>query len=95
MTKTNEELADKIVYLKQNNFIPNIDNETSDVQLSIRSFYNGEKTYRRDTNKLKDSDFWFRLTFCNYQVSDELVKEVNKVYKLYRIKNIGLKEFDN
>ena len=92
MTKADSELASKIVYLKENNFIPNLDNETMDVQSIIRSFYNCEKTYRRDTNKLKDSDFWFRLTFCNYQVSDKFVHEVNKAYKLYRIKNIGKDE---
>lgn len=95
MVTTNEALATKIVYLKENNFIPNLDNETMDVQSIIRSFYNCEKTYRRDTNKLKDSDFWFRLTFCNYMVTDKFVREINRVYKLYRIKNIGLKEFDN
>ena len=95
MVVTNEEIASKIVYLKENNFIPNLDNETRDVQSIIRSFYNCEKTYRRYTNKLKDNDFWFRLTFCNYQVSDKFVHEVNKSYKLYRIKNIGVKEFDN
>ena len=89
MVVTNEELASKIVYLKENNFIPNLDNETSDVKLSIRSFYNGEKTYSRDTNKLKPSDFWFRLTFCNYQVSDKFVREVNREYKRYQILNIG------
>ena len=88
MVVTNQELADKIVYLKENNFIPNLDNETSDVQLSIHSFYNCEKTYSRDTNKLKASDFWFRLTFCNYQVSDKFVKDVNREYKRFQILNI-------
>lgn len=95
MTRTDEALATKIVYLKENNFIPNLDNETSDVQSIIHSFYKCEKTYRRDTNKLKDSDFWFRLTFCNYMVTDKFVRDVNKSYKYYRIKNIGVKEFDN
>ena len=95
MVVTNEEIASKIVYLKENNFIPNLDNETSDVQSIIRSFYNGEKTYRRDTNKLKDSDFWFRLTFCNYQVSDKFVRDVNRAYTYHIIKNIGVKEFDS
>ena len=93
MVVTNEELASKIIYLKENNFIPNLDNETSDVQLSIRSFYNGEKTYRRDTNKFKASDFWFRLAFCNYQVSDKFVREVNREYKRFQILNIGKDEF--
>lgn len=95
MVITNEEIASKIVYLKDNHYMPDIDAETSDVQLSIRSFYNCEKTYRRDTNKLKDSDFWFRLTFCNYQVSDKFVRDVNREFKRFQIKNIGLKEFDN
>ena len=92
MVVTNEEIASKIVYLKENNFIPNLDNETSNVQSIIRSFYNCEKTYRRDTNKLKDSDFWFRLTFCNYQVTDKFVREVNREYKRYRILNISSSE---
>ena len=95
MVITNEEIASKIVYLKENNFIPNLDNETRDVQSIIRSFYNCEKTYRRDTNKLKDSDFWFRLTFCNYMVTDKFVRDVNREYKRYIIKNIGINEFDN
>ena len=93
MTRTDSELADKIVYLKQNNYIPNLDNETSDVQLSIRSFYNCEKTYSCDTNKLKASDFWFRLTFCNYQVSDKFVREITREYKRFQILNIGKDEF--
>ena len=93
MVVTNEEIATKIVYLKENNFIPNLDNETRDVRSIIRSFYNCEKTYRRDTNKLKDNDFWFRLTFCNYQVSDEFVHEVNKEFKRFQILNIGKSEF--
>ena len=93
MVTTNEEIASKIVYLKENNFIPNIANETSDVRSIICSFYNCEKTYRRDTNKIKDNDFWFRLTFCNYQVSDKFVREVNREYKRFQIKNIGKDEF--
>ena len=93
MVVTNEEIASKIVYLKENNFIPNLDNETRDVQSIIRSFYNCEKTYRRDTNKLKDNDFWFRLTFTNYNVSDEFVHEVNMEFKRDKILNIGKGEF--
>ena len=95
MTRTDEELASKIIFLKENNFIPNLDNETMDVRSIIRSFYNCEKTYRRDTNKLKNNDFWFRLTFCNYQVSDKFVREINREYKRFQIKNIAVKEFDN
>ena len=93
MVVTNEEIVSKIIYLKENNFIPNLDNETSDVRSIICSFYKCEKTYRRDTNKIKDNDFWFRLTFCNYQVTDKFVREVNRAYKLYRIKNIAKGEF--
>ena len=89
MTRTDEALATKIVYLKNNHYMPKIDNETSDVQSIICSFYNCEKTYRRDTNKIKDNDFWFRLTFCNYQVSDKFVREVNREYKRFQILNIG------
>lgn len=92
MVVTNEEIASKIVYLKENNFIPNLDNETSDVQTIIRSFYNCEKTYIRDTNKLKDNDFWFCLTFCNYMVTDKFVRDVNREYKRFQILNIGKEE---
>lgn len=92
MTRTDEALATKLVYLKENNFIPNLDNETRDVQSIIRSFYKCEKTYSRDTNKLKDNDFWFRLTFCNYQVSDKFVRDVNREYKRFQILNIGKDE---
>ena len=93
MVVTNEEIASKIIYLKENNFIPNLENETRDVQSIIRSFYICEKTYRRDTNKLKDNDFWFRLTFCNYQVSDKFVREITREYKRFQILNIGKGEF--
>lgn len=93
MTRTDEALATKLIYLKDNHYMPDIDAETSDVQLSIRSFYKCEKTYRRDTNKLKDSDFWFRLTFCNYQVSDKFVRDVNREYKRFQILNIGKDEY--
>ena len=89
MKRTDEDLASKIIYLKENNFIPNLDNETSDVRSITQSFYKCEKTYRHDTNKLKDNDFWFRLTFCNYQVTDKLVREINKEYKRFQIKNIA------
>ena len=93
MTRTDEALSTKIVYLKENNFIPNLDNETMDVQSIIRSFYKCEKTYSRDINKLKDNDFWFRLTFCNYQVSDKFVRDVNREFKRFQILNIGKNEF--
>ena len=90
MVTTNEEIASKIVYLKENNFIPNIDNETSDVQNVIRTFY-----YNTKVHQMYDSydPFWFRLTFCNYQVSDKFVREVNREYKRFQIKNIGKDEF--
>lgn len=89
MTSTDEEIASKIIYLKENNFIPNIDNETMDVQSIIRSFYNYDKTYRRDKNEFDEDPFWFRLTFCNYTVTDEFVREVNRQYKRFKILNIG------
>ena len=93
MVVTDSELADKIVYLKENNFIPNLVNETMDVQSIIRSFYKCEKTYSRDTNKLKDNDFWFRLTFTNYMVTDKFVRDVNREFKRFQILNIGKNEF--
>ena len=95
MTKSNEELATKIVYLKENNYIPNIDGETPDVQRAIRSYYYGESISDRTGVIIKDSPFWFVLAFCEYQVTDEFVREVNKEYKRFQIKNIGVKEFDN
>ena len=93
MVTTNEDLASKIVYLKENNFIPNLDNETGDVRSMIRSFYRCEKTYKRDKDEFDEDPFWFRLTFCNYQVSDKFVREVNREYKRFQIKNIGKDEF--
>ena len=92
MTRTDSEIADKIIYLKDNHYMPNIDNETSDVQLSIRSFYNGEKTNKRGTDKVDEDPFWFRLTFTNYQVTDEFVHEINREFKRFQILNIGKDE---
>ena len=92
MVVTDSEFADKIVYLKQNNYMPNVDNETSDVQLSIRSFYKCEKTKKRGTDKFDEDPFWFRLAFCNYQVSDKFVRDVNREYKRFQILNIGKDE---
>ena len=93
MVVTDSELADKIVYLKENNYKPNFDKESLNVQTTLNSFYKCEKTYTHDTNKLKDNDFWFRLTFCNYQVTDKLVRDVNREYKRFQILNIGKDEF--
>ena len=93
MVVTNEEIASKIIFLKENNFIPNLDNETMDVQSIIRSFYNGEKTYRRDKNEFNEDPFWFRLTFCNYIVTDKFVRDVNREFKRFQILNIGKDEF--
>ena len=93
MVRTDEEIADKIVYLKKNNYMPTIDNETSDVQLSIRSFYNCEKTNRRDKEEFDEDPFWFRLTFCNYMVTDKFVRDVNREFKRFQILNIGNSEF--
>ena len=92
MTKSNEELATKIVYLKTNNYMPNIDGETTEVQRAIRSYYYGESISDRTGVIIKDSPFWFVLAFCEYQVTDEFVREVNREYKRYRILNIGSSE---
>ena len=93
MTRTDEALATKLIYLKENHFIPNLDNETMDVQSIIRSFYNCEKTYRRDKNEFNEDPFWFRLTFCNYMVTDKFVRDVNKEYKRFQILSIGKDEY--
>lgn len=93
MVVTNEELADKIVYLKENNYKPNLDKESLNVQTTLNSFYKCEKTYRRCTDKFDEDPFWFRLTFTNYHVTDEFVHEVNREYKRFQIKNIGKDEF--
>ena len=95
MTRTDEEFADKIIYLKENHFMPNIDGESVEVQNAIQSFYFCEKTVTPEGDICHDDPFWFRLIFCDYQVSDDFVKEVNREYKRYMIKNIGVKEFDN
>ncbi len=92
MVVTNEEIIDKIVYLKENNFIPNLDNESLDVQSMIRSFYRCEKTNRRDKEEFDEDPFWFRLTFTNYQVSDEFVHEINREFKRFQILNISKDE---
>ena len=88
MVLTNEELASKISYLKKNNFMPNIDDETQEVQRSIRSFYYGESISDLSGVIIEDSPFWFVLAFCEYQVTDEFVHEVNREYKRYQILNI-------
>ena len=90
MVVTNEELAMQIEYLKDNHFMPNIDDETFDVQNVIRTFY-----YNTMVHHMYDSydPFWFRLTFCNYQVTDKFVRDVNREYKRFKILNIGKGEF--
>ena len=90
MVTTNEELALKIIYLKENHFMPNIDGETLDVQNVLRTLY-----YNTKIHHTYDSydPFWFSLTFCNYQVTDKLVREINREYKRFQIKNIGKDEF--
>lgn len=94
MVITDEELASKIEYLKKNNFMPSLDNESCEVQNVIRSFYyNNHVHNRHDSHRLKDDPFWFKMTFCYYQVSDEFVHEVNKEYKRFQILNIGKDEF--
>ena len=93
MVRTDEALATKIVYLKDNHYMPNIDGEMTDVQNVIRSFYFCSKTVTPKGNKPHDDDFWFKLTFTNYQVTDELVHEINREYKRYKLLNIGKDEF--
>lgn len=93
MTRTDEEFADKIIYLKENHFMPNTDNEMPDVQRAIQSFYFCEKTVTPEGDICHDDPFWFRLIFCDYQVSDDFVKEVNREYKRFQILNIGKDEF--
>ena len=93
MIKTDEELASKIVYLKENNFMPNIDDEMPDVQIALRSFYFCEKSVTPEGDIIHDDSFWFKMTFCDYQVSDEFVHEVNREYKRFQILNIGKDEF--
>lgn len=89
MTKADSELATKIVYLKDNNYMPDIDAETPDVQRSIRSYYYGESLSDRTGVIIKDSPFWFVLAFCEYQVTDKFVHEINREYKRFQILNIG------
>ena len=93
MVVTNEEIASKIIYLKENHFMPNIENEMPYVQNAIQSFYFCSKSVTPEMDKPHDDDFWFRLTFCNYQVTDKFVHEVNREYKKYKILNIGKDEF--
>lgn len=93
MTRTDDELATKIVYLKENHYMPNIDDEMPDVQNALRSFYFCSKSVTPEGDKPHDDDFWFKLAFCDYQVSDEFVREVNKQYKRFQILNIGKSEF--
>lgn len=93
MTKADPELATKIVYLKDNNYMPNIENETPDVQRSIRSYYYGESLSDRTGVIIKDSPFWFTLAFCEYQVTDKFVRDVNCQYKRFQILNIGKEEY--
>ena len=90
MVTTNEEIASKIVYLILYNFIPNFDNLTSDVQNVLRTFY-----YNTKVHQMYDSydPFWFTLAFCNYQVTDKFVREVNREFKRFKILNISKGEF--
>lgn len=94
MVITNEEIASKIIYLKDNHYMPTIDDEAPEVQNVIRSFYyNNHVHNRHDSHRLKDDPFWFKMTFCYYHVSDEFVREVNRAYKKLLILNIGKDEF--
>ena len=92
MTRTDKELATKIVYLKENHYMPNIDDEMPDVQHAIQSFYFCSKS-TTEGDIIQDDAFWFKLAFTDYQVSDEFVREVNREYKRLQILNIGKDEF--
>ena len=94
MVRTDDELATKIVYLKNNHYMPNIENEMPYVQNAIQSFYFCSKTVTPEGDKPHDDDFWFKLAFCDYQVSDDFVREVNRAYKKFLIRNIGISEFE-
>ena len=93
MVVTNEEIASKIIFLKENNYKPNLYKESLKVKNAIESFYFCSKSVTSKDNKPNDTDFWFRLTFCNYQVTDEFVHEINREYKRFQILNIGKDEF--
>lgn len=93
MVVTNEELASKIVYLKDNNYMPNIDNEILDVQNAIQSFYFCSKSVTPEMDKPHDDDFWFKLAFTEYQVSDKFVHEINREFKRLKILSIGKDEY--
>ena len=93
MTKADSELANKIVYLKENSYMPNIDDETPEVQRSIRAYYYGESLNESIDFIVKNNPFWFTFAFCEYQVTDKFVREINKEYKRFQIKNIGKDEF--
>ena len=93
MTRTDDELATKIVYLKENHYMPNVDDEMPDVQRAIQAFYFCSKSVTPEGDIPHDDDFWFKLAFCDYQVSDEFVHEVNREYKRFQIMNIGKDEF--
>ena len=89
MVKTDEELASKIIYLKNNHYMPKIENEMPYVQNAIQSFYFCSKSVTTEMDKPHDDDFWFKLAFCEYQVTDKFVREVNREYKRFQILNIG------
>lgn len=93
MTRTDEELATKIVYLKDNHYMPNIADEMPYVQNAIKSFYFCSKSVTPEMDKPHDDDFWFKLAFTDYQVSDDFVREVNREYKRFKILNIAKDEF--
>lgn len=95
MVITDDDIATKIVYLKDNNYMPNIDNETPDVQNAIQSFYFCSKSVTPKMDKPHDDDFWFKLAFTEYQVSDKFVHEINREFKRLKILNISKGENDD
>lgn len=90
MVRANEELADKIYYLKDYGFMPNIENEDHEVQQAIRTFYYSNEMF---ISKNKCDPYWFRLIFTNYHVTDGFVHEIDRELKRLEILNIGKDEY--
>ena len=73
--------------------MPNIVDEMPYVQNAIKSFYFCSKSVTPEMDKPHDDDFFWFKAFCDYQVSDDFVKEVNREYKRFKILNIAKDEF--
>lgn len=90
MVRADEELADKIYYLKDYGFMPNIENEEYEFQLAILTFYYLDEMF---ISKTKCDPYWFRLMITNYHVTDGFVHEIDRELKRLEILNIGKSEF--